>query len=54
MEHIAILCGGNSAERNISLLSAKTVFKYLNRTKYIPVIIDLKDQDFCLFYRNYQ
>ena len=46
MEHIAILCGGNSAERNISLLSAKTVFKYLNRTKYIPVIIDLKDEDF--------
>ena len=46
MEHIAILCGGNSAERNISLLSAKTVFKYLNRTKYIAVIIDLKDEDF--------
>ena len=46
MEHIAILCGGNSAERNISLLSAKTVFKYLNRTKYIPVIIDIKDEEF--------
>lgn len=46
MEHIAILCGGNSVERNISLLSANTVFKYLNRTKYIPIIIDIKDEQF--------
>ena len=34
MENIAILTGGDSAEYNISLLSANTVLKNLNKSKY--------------------
>ncbi len=43
MENIAILTGGDSAEYNISLLSAKTVLKHLNRRKYVGIIVHLKN-----------
>ena len=43
MEKIAILTGGDSAEYNISLLSAKTVQKHLEKTKYKSTIVHLKN-----------
>ena len=43
MENIAILTGGDSAEYNISLLSAKTVLKHLNTRKYAGIIVHLKN-----------
>ncbi|MEC9209777.1 MAG: D-alanine--D-alanine ligase [Bacteroidota bacterium] len=43
MEEIAILTGGDSAEYNISLLSANTVLKHLDNTKYNGVIVHLKN-----------
>ncbi|MDA0890004.1 MAG: D-alanine--D-alanine ligase, partial [Bacteroidetes bacterium] len=39
MEKIAILTGGDSAEYNISLLSAKTVLEHLNTSKYKGTIV---------------
>ena len=46
MENIAILTGGDSAEYNISLLSANTVLKNLNKSKYKGFIVHLKDNTF--------
>ncbi len=43
MKNIGILTGGDSAEYNISLLSANTVLKYLKNTKYNGIIIHLKN-----------
>ncbi|MAW21708.1 MAG: D-alanine--D-alanine ligase [Flavobacteriales bacterium] len=43
MENIAILTGGDSAEYNISLLSANTVLKHLNKAKYNGFIVHLKN-----------
>ena len=48
MENIAILTGGDSAEYNISLLSAKTVLKYLNKTKYKATIVHLKNGNYTI------
>ena len=46
MQKIAILTGGDSAEYNISLLSANTVLKHLEKNKYIGIIVHLKDNIF--------
>jgi len=43
MKEIAILTGGDSAEYNISLLSANTVLEHLNCTKYRGTIVHLKN-----------
>ena len=43
MENIAILTGGDSAEYNISLLSANTVLYHLDNSKYRAFIVHLKD-----------
>lgn len=43
MERIAILAGGDSAEYDISLLSANTVLKNLETQKYDATIVHLKD-----------
>jgi D-alanine-D-alanine ligase len=48
MEKIAILTGGDSAEYNISLLSADTVLKNLDNTKYNSVIVHLKDKEYTM------
>ncbi|MEM9917209.1 MAG: D-alanine--D-alanine ligase family protein [Bacteroidota bacterium] len=44
--NVAILTGGNVAERGISLLSAKTVFQHLDPEKYQPYIIELNGRQF--------
>ena len=46
MEEIAILTGGDSAEYNISLLSANTVLKHLDNTKYHGVIVHLRNEEY--------
>ena len=48
MEKIAILTGGDSAEHNISLLSADTVLKNLDATKYQGTIVHLKDNNYTI------
>ena len=48
MEKIAILTGGDSAEYNISLLSAKTVLKHLNTSKYKGTIVHLKNGEYTI------
>lgn len=39
--NIAIVCGGDSSEREISHKSAATVFKYIDRNLYSPCIVDI-------------
>ena len=46
MEHIAILTGGDSAEYEISLLSANTVLQHLNSELFKGYIVHLKDNVF--------
>ena len=46
MKNIAILTGGDSAEHDISILSAKTVLKNLNQKLYKGYIIHLKNGKF--------
>ena len=48
MENIAILTGGDSAEYNISLLSAKTVLENLDPTKYMAMIVHLKNDTYTI------
>ena len=43
---IAVLAGGNSAEREISLKSAVTVYQHLDETRYDKYIIELNGADF--------
>ena len=44
--NIAILAGGNVAERGVSLKSAITVAQHLDKTKYTPSIIELNGANF--------
>ena len=43
MKNIAIITGGDSEEYEISLKSAETVFKNIDRSKFNPYIIEIKD-----------
>ena len=52
MENIAILTGGDSAEYDISLLSANTVFKHLDHNIYKKYIIHLKNNIFTTIIDN--
>ena len=44
--NIAVVTGGIVAERGISLKSAKTIHKHLNRKKYKPYLIDFDGKNF--------
>ena len=48
MKNIGILTGGDSAEYNISLLSAENVLKNLKYNKYKAEIIHLKNGKYCI------
>ena len=37
MENIAIIMGGDSDEKYISLKSGDTIYKHIDRTKYNPI-----------------
>lgn len=39
--NVAILCGGQSAEHNISLLSAKNIIESIDKDKYNPILIGI-------------
>ena len=41
-KYVAVLCGGNSRERDVSLRSGKAVFDALNNSGFDAVLIDLK------------
>ena len=43
MKNIAIITGGDSDEYEISLKSAKTVFKNIDRSKFNPYVIEIKN-----------
>ena len=43
MKEVAIITGGDSAEYNISIASANVVFNHIDRTKYNPTIIEIKN-----------
>ena len=43
MKEIAIITGGDSSEYEISIQSANVVFNHLDKTKYNPTIIHVKD-----------
>ena len=42
--HIAILCGGQSAEHEVSLLSARNVISAINPEKYEITLIGIDKQ----------
>jgi D-alanine-D-alanine ligase len=42
--NVGIIFGGKSAEHEISLLSARNVYKALDREKYVPVLIGIDKQ----------
>ena len=46
MKNIAILTGGDSAEYDISILSANTVLKHLNPELFKAYIIHLKNDKY--------
>ena len=42
--NVAVICGGFTAEQNISLLSGDVVFKHINREKYQPYKVVISEQ----------
>lgn len=50
---IAVLMGGPSSEREISLITGKAVFDNLDRKKYLPALIEMgKDHNFFIIQNN--
>lgn len=47
---VLLLCGGKSAEHQISLLSCHSVYDALDRRKYIPMVVGLDEQGSWFFY----
>ena len=52
MKNIAILTGGDSAEPDISILSANTVLKHLNPKLFNSYIIHLKNNNFYTYIKK--
>jgi len=50
MKNIAVLEGGYSHEKVISLLSAETVFKHLDEEKYNPIKVRIDEEGWFAFY----
>jgi len=44
MKNIAIVCGGNSGEFEISMASGKVAWKHIDRKKYRPFLIVIQDR----------
>lgn len=50
---VAVLMGGPSSEREISLITGKAVFDNLDRKKYLPALIEIsKDNNFFIIQNN--
>ena len=43
--NIAIVCGGNSSEHDVSLLSAQGLYSFFDKERYNIYIVDIKNQD---------
>ena len=43
-KNIAVLCGGQSSEHEVSIISAKNVIAALNPEKYIPYLVYINKQ----------
>ncbi len=43
--NIAIVCGGNSSEHDVSLLSAQGLYSFFDKERYNIYIVDVKGQD---------
>tara|TARA_Y100001933_G_C18988919_1_gene559635 strand:+ start:1058 stop:2032 length:975 start_codon:yes stop_codon:yes gene_type:complete len=51
-KNIAVLAGGDSAEHEISISSANTVLKNINKSLYNPFLIHLKKNSFIALHNN--
>ncbi|HSR88957.1 MAG TPA: D-alanine--D-alanine ligase [Candidatus Udaeobacter sp.] len=50
---VAVLMGGPSAEREVSLVTGKAIFDNLNREKYSPTLVEMsKDNKFFIVQKN--
>jgi len=49
MKNIAIVCGGNSGEYDISLSTGRIVYKHIDRSKYKPYLVVIRGQDWEYF-----
>ncbi len=50
---IAVLMGGPSSEREVSLVTGKAVFDNLDRKKYLPTLVEMsKDNNFFVIQKN--
>lgn len=47
MQKIAIFCGGPSSEHEVSLNSAKTIYKFINKKKYEPYFFYISKDNNC-------
>ncbi len=45
MKKIAIICGGDSSEHDVSLKSGAGIYSFFNKDKYDCYIVDLKKGD---------
>ena len=51
-KNIAIIAGGDSVEHDISLSSANTVLKNIDKVLYNPFLVHLKKNNFFVNYKN--
>ena len=42
MKHVVVLCGGRSAEHEVSFLSAKSILSHLNQAKYRLSVVGIR------------
>lgn len=45
MKNVAVVCGGNSGEYEVSIASGKEVVKNLDRSKYVPYLVEMKGME---------
>ena len=50
-ENISILCGGISTEHDVSIESAKSILKHINKEKYTPFIFYISPNKKALLYK---
>jgi D-alanine-D-alanine ligase len=52
MKLIAVLAGGYSSEKVVSIKSAATIIKYMDHTKYKPVLVVVEKEKWTVTYEN--
>ena len=43
--NIAIVCGGDSSEHDVSLRSAQGLYSFFDKVRYNVYLVDVRDQD---------